>query len=70
LVENEAEKKHQKELVRKLLSLLDERCRQILTLIFIKGYATEAVASELDLPSEGAVRKGQYDCLKKMRKMM
>ena len=67
-VENEAEKNHKKELVRKLLNQLDERCRKILTLIFIKGWSTEAVAAELDIPSEGAVRKGQFDCLKKLRK--
>lgn len=70
MVENEAEKNHTKELVRRLLNQLDERCRQILTLVFLKNYSTDAVAAEMGIPSEGAVRKGQFDCLKKLRKMI
>ncbi len=69
-IELETEQKHTKELVQNLLKQLDERCRNILTLIFIKGYSKDAVAETLGMPSEGAVRKGQFDCLKKMRKLM
>ncbi|RMG81801.1 MAG: sigma-70 family RNA polymerase sigma factor [Bacteroidetes bacterium] len=64
-----AEDQHLKTRVAGLLNQLDERCRQILTLIFLKNYSTDAVAHTLGLPSEGAVRKGQFDCLKKLRKL-
>lgn len=69
-IELDVDQRHTKELVRKLLNQLDVRCRNILTLIFIKGYSKEAVANALKMPSEGAVRKGQFDCLKKLRNML
>ena len=56
-----------KEIVRKLLANIGEKCRQILSLIYIQGYDTEAVVHATNLTNAGAVRKRKFDCLKKMR---
>lgn len=70
VVEDQAERKDQKELVRRLLDRIGEPCKQLLTLVYIKGYVMEAVADEMNFPSQGAVRKRKFDCLKKMREMI
>jgi len=60
----------QKTLVQQLLNQIGEGCQKLLDLFYKKGYATEAVMQTLALPSEGAVRKKKYECLKKLREMM
>ena len=69
-VETTAEQQENASLVRDLLNKLGEPCKSLLQLIYIKGYAMEAVAEELDIPSAGAVRKRKFDCLKKLRALM
>jgi RNA polymerase sigma factor (sigma-70 family) len=54
-------------LVSRLLDKVGDSCRKILTLMFIQGYDSESVQSELGLPTPGAVRKRKFDCLKKIR---
>lgn len=58
------------EQARNLLNKVGEPCRELLSLIYIKGYVMEAVAEALDLPSTGAVRKRKFDCLKKLRSLL
>lgn len=70
VVEEKADQSEQAALVRRLLNQIGEPCRQLLTLVYIKGYVMEAIAEEMDFPSEGAVRKLKFDCLKKMRAMI
>lgn len=70
VIEDEAERKAQAAMVKGLLARLDEACRRILDLVYIKGYAMESVAAALDLSSEGAARKRKFDCLKKLRQMV
>lgn len=70
VVEDQAERREQAELVRRLLAKLDKACRELLTLVYIRGFAMEAVAEELDIPSSGAARKRKFDCLNKMRKLI
>lgn len=70
IVEDKAERKEQAELVRRLLERIGEPCKQLLTLVYIKGYVMEAIAEEMNFPSEGAVRKRKFDCLKKIREMV
>lgn len=57
-------------LVDQLLRQIGEPCNRILELFYIKGFAVDAVMSELNLPSEGATRKKKFDCLKKMRTLI
>ena len=57
-------------LVQKLLNQLDEPCRELLTLIFLKEYTSEAVAEEMQIPSTGAVRKRKCLCLGKLRALL
>jgi RNA polymerase sigma factor (sigma-70 family) len=64
------EYREQKKLVHRLLDLIGEPCKKLLELIYIYDYANDAVARELDIPTEGAVRKRKFDCLKKMKKLM
>ena len=54
--------------VERLLDMLDEGCKKLLSLLFLKGYSGEAAALVLNIPSPEATRKRKYDCLKKIRK--
>lgn len=69
-VEDRAEREAQAALVRRLLDRIGEPCREILTLVYIKGYAMESVATEMGIASEGAARKRKFDCLQKLRDWM
>ncbi len=69
-VEVAADQREKAQLVRSLLDRIGDPCRQLLTLVYVKGYAMESVAAEMDFPSEGAVRKRKYDCLRKLRQML
>lgn len=70
VVEERADHAEQSALVQGLLDRIGEPCKQLLSLVYIKGYVMEAIAKEMDFPSEGAVRKRKFDCLKKMRRML
>lgn len=61
---------HQKELVRKLLDEIGDPCRKLLKLMFIQGYAADAVVREMGYSDERVVRKRKSLCLKKMREMV
>ena len=69
-IETATERQEKAEMVRRLLNRVGEPCRSLLHLVYIKGYAMESVAAEMDFPSEGAVRKRKFDCLKKLRAML
>lgn len=60
----------QKELVRSLLSRIGEPCARLLKLIFIQGFASDAVAEEMNYSDERVVRKRKSLCLKQLREMM
>ena len=70
VVEDQAEQRERAELVRRLLAQLDEKCRAILTLVYIHGFSMEAAAEDLDISNAGAARKRKFDCLKKMRRLL
>ena len=57
-------------LLKRLLSKIGDSCRQLLELVYLKGYVMEAAAKELNISSEGTARKRKFDCLKKMRAML
>lgn len=69
-VEDKEEQRHRADLVRRLLSQIGEPCRTVLDMFYLRGYSMEALAEELELPSEGAARKKKFDCLKKMRDLL
>ncbi|MEM7103564.1 MAG: sigma-70 family RNA polymerase sigma factor [Bacteroidota bacterium] len=60
----------QADLVRRLLNMIGEPCRQLLELLFIKAYSTDAVMHTMELKNEQAVRKRKFLCLKKMRDLI
>jgi RNA polymerase sigma factor (sigma-70 family) len=69
-VEDKEEQRHRADLVRRLLSQIGEPCRTVLDMFYLRGYSMEALAEEMELPSEGAARKKKFDCLKKMRDLL
>ncbi|MDG1572646.1 sigma-70 family RNA polymerase sigma factor [Robiginitalea sp. M366] len=48
---------------------LTEKCRQIIQLIYFRGYSQKAIAEELDIPL-GTVKTRNRDCLGRLRKNM
>ena len=69
-VESSHERAAKADLVRRLLSKIGDSCRQLLELVYLKGYVMEAVAKELGVENEGTIRKRKFDCLKKMRQLI
>jgi RNA polymerase sigma factor (sigma-70 family) len=69
-VETQHEQQDAAELVRRLLDQLEAGCREILTLVYLRGYAMEAVMKTLGLPSVGAARKRKFDCLQRIRQLI
>lgn len=59
----------QKKLVKRLLAQINEKCRVLLEMTYIKNYEPEAIVERLNIPSNGAYRKRKFDCLKKLRKL-
>ncbi len=70
VIEDRAEQREKAAMVRGLLSRIDEGCRELLTLVYIRGFSMEAVADELAISNAGAARKRKFDCLKKMRRLL
>lgn len=68
--ENELEKKERlekmTELLKKILSKCSEECRKLLELWF-KGYSDEAIAREMNIASQGAVRQRRFKCIKNIK---
>jgi RNA polymerase sigma factor (sigma-70 family) len=69
-VESREEQRAKAALAQGLLEKVGQPCRRLLELIFFYGYAMDAVAEELELPSPGAARKRKFDCLKKIRSFL
>jgi len=59
-----------KELVRKILKSMDEKCRKILEMSFIKGFSDNAIMHEFDFSNENAVRQQRFRCLSKAKKLI
>jgi len=54
-------------IIQQLMKQLDEKCRRLIELIFIKEYSHDATATAMNFSGENAVRKKKFDCLKKLR---
>lgn len=59
-----------KNLVRKILQSMDDKCRRILEMSFIKGYSDNAIMHEFDFSNENAVRQQKFRCLNKAKKLI
>lgn len=64
------QKDHQKQVVRHLLDQIGDPCKKLLELMFIQGYAPDAVVQEMGYSDERVVRKRKSLCLKKLREMV
>ena len=69
-VEDRIEQRERAAWVRELLNRMDEKCRDILSKVYLQGFSMEAVAEELQLSGAGSARKRKFDCLQKLRKLM
>lgn len=59
-----------KETVKVLLSRIGEPCKTVLELFYLKEYALDAIASEMNYKSENIVSKRKFICLKQMRSLL
>ena len=69
-VEDRIAQREKAEWVRKLLDRMDDKCRDILEKVYLRGYSMEAVADDLKLSGAGSARKRKFDCLQRMRKLI
>jgi len=59
--------KEKSELMNLLLGSIGAKCRELLTMFYIKAYSAESVANALEIDNVSAVRKRKFDCLKKIK---
>ena len=64
------EQSDMKETVKDLLQQIGEPCKTVLDLFYLRGYALEAIASEMNYKSEQIAAKRKFICLKQMRQML
>lgn len=55
------------QLVVQLLAQIGDRCRHLLQLVFLEEKDHKEVMEIMDFPSQGALRKKKFDCLKSLR---
>ncbi len=53
-----------------LLNRIGEPCKSVLELFYIKGYALDAIAVEMNYSNENVVAKRKFICLKQMRELL
>ena len=59
-----------KDTVKVLLQRIGEPCKTVLELFYLKGYAIEAIAHEMNYKSENIASKRKFICLKQMRDLL
>jgi RNA polymerase sigma-70 factor (ECF subfamily) len=59
-----------KETVKVLLEKIGEPCKTVLELFYLKGYALDAIAVEMNYKSEHIAAKRKFICLKQMRELL
>jgi len=58
------------ETVRMLLQKIGEPCKTVLDLFYLRGYALDAIAVEMEYKNEQIVAKRKFICLKQMRNLL
>ena len=66
-IEDYYEQKDRRTFLAACLKKVGERCQQILHFKYFLDFADDAIAREMNIPSEGAVRQLRFKCLKKIR---
>ena len=69
-VEDRIAERERAEWVRDLLQRMDDKCREILEMVYLSGFSMEAVAEDLQLSGAGSARKRKFDCLQRLRKLI
>ncbi|MCB0638127.1 MAG: sigma-70 family RNA polymerase sigma factor [Lewinella sp.] len=69
-IEDRTAQREQAAFVQRLLARMDQACRELLEMVYLRGFTMEAVAENLGIPSAGAARKRKFDCLQRMRKLL
>jgi RNA polymerase sigma-70 factor (ECF subfamily) len=64
------EKSALKETVSALLNKIGEPCKTVLELFYLKGYALDSIAAEMNYKSENIASKRKFICLKQMRELL
>ncbi len=64
------EQSEMKDTVKTLLLKIGEPCKTVLELFYLKGYALDAIAIEMNYKSENIASKRKFICLKQMRKLL
>jgi RNA polymerase sigma-70 factor (ECF subfamily) len=59
-----------KETVRSLLSRIGEPCKTVLELFYLKGFAMDAIANEMNYKTEQIAAKRKFICLRQMRELL
>ena len=64
------ERSEMKETVRNLLNIIGEPCKTVLELFYLKGFAMDAIAAEMNYKTEQVAAKRKFICLKQMRELL
>ena len=57
-------------LVQQLLQQLDKRCQEVLKMRYWEETSYEEVKERLGFSTKGAARKGNFDCIRKIQKLL
>ena len=57
---------HLRDLVKKSLTRIGNRCRTILLLFYQNGWDMESIAQEMGLKNRNVAKKSKYECMKKL----
>ncbi|GJM28251.1 MAG: hypothetical protein DHS20C17_08860 [Cyclobacteriaceae bacterium] len=58
------------DVVKELLEQIGEPCKTVLELFYLKGYALESIALEMNYKSEQVAAKRKFICLRQMRNLL
>ena len=64
------EQSEMKQTVRSLLNTIGEPCKTVLELFYLKGFAMDAIAAEMNYKTEQVAAKRKFICLKQMRELL
>ena len=56
--------------VKNALNKMEEPCKSILQLFYLKRFSMEAIANNLGYKNEGVAKKKKYQCLKKLKEIL
>jgi len=69
-MENAEEEKHNSEMVKQHLSLLDEKSRRILEMYYLEGKDMNTIAQEIGYKNADVAKKKKYEVMKKLASLL